>query len=128
MTTFDPNVPHYVYVCYDAEDWVLYIGCSKDPAQRIRQHSSYSWTYWLRHVNVIGPMPTEDAVELEARLINLLAPAYNHHHNNVWQEHRFGQDVINSRLTHEAWVSSPETQAALRRAIDKLRLPEAATA
>jgi hypothetical protein len=34
--------PHFVYRCFDADGALLYIGCSGDPAARVRKHASRS--------------------------------------------------------------------------------------
>lgn len=55
------DASHYVYRLYDADDRLLYIGCSNDPDARIYQHACWGrksgqlaeigpllhhWTYW----------------------------------------------------------------------------------
>lgn len=38
----NPNIPHVVYRCYDADDRLLYIGCTHDIGGRMQVHAS-SW-------------------------------------------------------------------------------------
>jgi hypothetical protein len=75
----DREVPHHVYICYDADDWILYIGRTKDVSHRIWLHTrrNYWWIHELRAVQAIGPMPYEDACDLEGSLIYRLAPLGN---------------------------------------------------
>lgn len=85
----DRDLPHYVYVCYDADEWVLYVGLSKNVANRIAMHVNGGawWLDHLRHVQALGPMPYDDARELEAALIRRLAPIVNRQYNEIWTDH-----------------------------------------
>lgn len=37
------DVPHYLYRCYDADDRLLYIGCSNGPLARVESHRESAW-------------------------------------------------------------------------------------
>ena len=101
-TAAEKALPHYVYVCYDAAEWVLYVGYSKNVSSRIAQHvkCQWWWTEHLRHVHALGPMPYEDARDLETALITRLAPLANTQHNFVWCEHKaaeWADEVMRAR-------------------------------
>lgn len=39
------EIPHFVYRCFDAEDRLLYVGCSNCPPLRLEGHESVAW-WW----------------------------------------------------------------------------------
>lgn len=43
LPTGRPNVPTYVYRCYDAAGRLLYVGRSNQPATRITAHRTHAW-------------------------------------------------------------------------------------
>lgn len=119
MTTeAEKLLPHYVYVCYDAADWVLYIGCSKNVSNRIRQHAPNGWADNLRHVQAIGPLPFDDARDLERALIYRLAPLVNQEHNLVLTEHR--TDEWAAQCAEARARERVAMQPAMRAAINRL--------
>lgn len=119
----DLALPHYVYVCYDADDWVLYVGLSKNVANRIGMHVNGGawWLDHLRHVQALGPMPYDDARELEAALIRRLAPAANRQYNEIWTAHDAAEwKEICSRAREE---NRKAEWAQMVEALNRLRLP-----
>jgi len=72
-----------VYRCYDANDWLLYVGCTCDLPRRMQQHSSQS--LWFPHVaRTEASQPYRDsrrAFDAEAATILAEAPAFNKVHN-----------------------------------------------
>lgn len=37
------DFPHFVYRCYDADERLIYVGCTVDPTGRIATHRTASW-------------------------------------------------------------------------------------
>jgi len=81
------NEPHWVYYIYDAEDQLLYIGCTaKYPATRIislrgetpwiERMAAHHWKAW-QYPN--GPV----AEAMEGRLIDIYHPPINRHRSGV---------------------------------------------
>lgn len=119
----DLALPHYVYVCYDADEWVLYVGLSKNVSARIKTHLGAWWTDHVRHVQAIGPMPYDDARELEASLIRRLAPIVNRQYNDLWCQHQADEWAEVVRRAREA--NRPAEWAQMVEALNTLKLPVA---
>lgn len=88
--TEDRPYPHYVYRCYDAEDRLLYIGCTYDVAGRIRQHQDLNYAsnpasaYLREHMTrwTSEEYPTRlTARKAEKEAIGAEAPLLNIAHN-----------------------------------------------
>lgn len=75
---------HCVYYIYDADDWLLYIGCSANVEQRLRSHrSSKPWRKHIDHVTTSKPMAEADALAFESEEIRRLAPMFNVRDNPI---------------------------------------------
>jgi hypothetical protein len=70
---------HYVYRHYDAVGRPLYVGCSKQPQLRFKQHMHHS-TWWAQLVTysklTVHPTRT-DGIEVEEQEIARLEPLHN---------------------------------------------------
>jgi predicted GIY-YIG superfamily endonuclease len=85
-----PAVRHYVYRCYDADDRLLYIGCTEDLVSRFAVHAS-SWsnpvsgTLNLRMVrHTVEEFPDKaSGRKAEREAIYNEAPLLNLHHQRV---------------------------------------------
>jgi len=78
---------HFVYRCFDAEDVLLYVGCTRDVTKRMYAHRSGKSTSkasrWLSvtmsRVEVDGPHPGRDAGrEAERAAIQAERPLFNY--------------------------------------------------
>lgn len=70
-----------LYRCFDADDELLYVGISKDPAERWKQHRGSAW--W-RHVTMRTVEWYDDraaAERAERKAIQSEGPRYNVQHN-----------------------------------------------
>lgn len=74
---------HYVYRAYDEFGSVLYVGCTKHPEARFRQHlggNSYGGRWfnpWVTRWRVSGPYPKLTALRIEKQWIKDLEPIFN---------------------------------------------------
>lgn len=77
-----PDREHVVYSFYDADDFLLYVGCTADPERRFGQHKS-SKTWWpeVARIEQVTHPDAASAYMAERRAILDLAPRYNRHHN-----------------------------------------------
>lgn len=72
------QLPHVVYLLYDAADVLLYVGISCQPSLRLQAHRNES--VWWSQVATATLHHTRDraaALELERRWIEELKPLYN---------------------------------------------------
>lgn len=68
---------HYVYRSYDADGQLLYVGCTKQPAARHKQHRDGSaWYPYAARFVMCGPMGKVGARALEYKQNNTLGPAF----------------------------------------------------
>lgn len=81
------NADHYVYRCYDADDRVVYIGCTRNIKTRLATHrrgkGGSRASQWLSvcmvRYEVEGPYPSRDAgLEAERRAIQAEQPIFNY--------------------------------------------------
>lgn len=69
---------HFVYRGYDADGVLLYVGCTKGLAQRIKDHEAdHRWIHLARSFRLAGPFNYETARELEREAIHTERPLYN---------------------------------------------------
>jgi excinuclease UvrABC nuclease subunit len=81
--------PHYVYRCYDYAGRLIYVGCSVNPVQRVKQHRYTSW--WgtqILDVRLIV-FPSKDyALQKEREAIGEERPRWNvtgkWNHRSLW--------------------------------------------
>lgn len=76
----EQTTPYVVYVAYDEDGTILYVGQTNDLSQRLhRHHCGYSPVYYLSHRIVIayGAQDRSSARDIEAFLIERLQPKYN---------------------------------------------------
>lgn len=78
-----PPEPHYVYRMYSADRTLLYVGISKHPWKRFKQHHKQKpWINQVRNVSISEPLPTRAAaLEAEAKAIKEEHPVHNIIHN-----------------------------------------------
>lgn len=62
-----PEKPSYVYRVYDADNCLLYVGCSVNPERRMKDHrrDRRLWIPYVSHVEVVGPFPRRQALDIE---------------------------------------------------------------
>ena len=69
---------HFVYMAEDAAGSLLYIGMTKNPRNRAAWHRARSdWFSDFTRARMIGPLPKDDAGELEKLLILKAGPKHN---------------------------------------------------
>lgn len=68
---------HYVYRLYDADDRVLYVGCSSSPLRRLFSHRSKSWGKQVVSVRWYLHEERSAALADEAAQIAELQPPHN---------------------------------------------------
>lgn len=58
---------HFVYRCYDADGRLLYVGCTRRPDARWRQHKAdrHYWTADVARTRMAGPYNYDTAREIE---------------------------------------------------------------
>ena len=81
------HVPHWVYICWDATDEPLYVGCTSNLRARRYQHRyesnglSRHWFHKVESVSLVGPFVGQNARlrarRREATLIASLSPRDN---------------------------------------------------
>lgn len=71
--------PHYVYRCYDAQDRLLYVGCSYNPVARLRQHKSErkSWVSRVARTRMTVWPDRRKALDMERLAIETEHPLHN---------------------------------------------------
>lgn len=112
-----------VYRCFDAEDQLLYVGCTHDVEQRIRAHRASSAFGWRIARITTDTYPTkDDALAVERLAIRDEAPLFN-------VMGRFG-DRSDWTLEHyRSFIAACEPRATsdiVRRRIERLRAESAA--
>lgn len=83
---------HRVYYLYDADGWLLYVGCSANVDKRVACHRRTQ--HWRRHIDIVmtsRPLSERDALALESAEIRRLAPIFN------------VRDNVLGRLLDEEW-------------------------
>lgn len=69
---------HYVYRAFDEFGLLLYIGCTKQPEMRWKQHVSASaWTQYAQRFTLAGPFTRKKALSIEAAAIEAEEPHFN---------------------------------------------------
>lgn len=98
--------PHWVYRVFDADDALLYIGCSLNPAQRLDGHAvSKVWWEFVRSITVESYPTKAEARVAEAAAIAAEKPRYNIKHK--------GERQSQSRtLVPTQWADARELLAA----------------
>lgn len=68
---------YFVYRLFDADDCLLYIGCSSNVRDRLRCHSAKEWGSEIASVTVQGPWSRDGARFVESIAIWNEAPRHN---------------------------------------------------
>lgn len=69
---------HFVYTAWDSAGRPLYVGCSKQPVARQRQHRKSSlWYQYATRFTMTGPYPEETALRVERERIITIRPHFN---------------------------------------------------
>jgi predicted GIY-YIG superfamily endonuclease len=73
------DVEHYVYRCYDAAGHLLYVGCSMNPKQRLKEHRYYRtwWTDRIARVALEGFSDQAAGLAAEKQAIQTGHPIHN---------------------------------------------------
>lgn len=78
-------LPHVVYVAFDADDRVLYVGCSHNLPQRMRRHRQTSpWHSLVARMETTEFPDMAEAETVERDKIQALRPIWNVDHNPRW--------------------------------------------
>lgn len=77
------DLPHYVYRCYDADDRLLYVGCSYNPPSRFRQHRSTEWYGDVARTRLVVFPDRRKALDMERLAIETEGPIHNRQHNRA---------------------------------------------
>ena len=111
------SAPHYVYRCYDAEDRLLYIGCTENLEQRMRVHdwdtpnrASFELMRRMVRCEYEEHPDRESDLRAEREAIMAEAPMLNTHHN-------LGRGM--RALPPVERTSNPEAAAGLRMLADR---------
>lgn len=70
-------LPHWVYRVYDADERVLYVGCTLDPLRRMAEQK---WAHWwddIAHIEWDSYPDYATGREAELSAILFLDPSYN---------------------------------------------------
>lgn len=68
---------HFVYRAYDARGWLLYVGCTKQPTARWREHvADRKWAPKARRFRLAGPYTYATARDLEHAALRDENPKY----------------------------------------------------
>lgn len=115
-----------LYRCFGADDELLYVGISKDPAERWKQHRG---TAWWRHVTMRtvewhDDRPTAERAERKA--IQTEGPRYNVQHNQrpaaVVVKSVVEEPVRSHRTLADVYADRDLTDAQCRRIVALLGL------
>lgn len=72
---------HFIYRAFDEFGQLLYIGCTKDPVKRWKQHRSEggpsTWVQYAKDFKMVGPFLKAEAFAREDVLIEDEKPAFN---------------------------------------------------
>lgn len=124
----NPDAPHYVYRLFDADDGLLYVGCTHDLTMRMRYH--HYRTSWIGEVTrtVVETHPDRRAALLAERAaIVLERPRYNKTHIG-WAPEQVAAIVAATVKTAPAKPSGlagqdePECEAGIMTAAPQLEL------
>lgn len=94
---------HYVYSLLNADERVLYVGCSGDPSMRLRRHLDRPWGNEIAEMRVIPCEHREAAVALERSKIADTQPKYNVDDNPRRSKRPYGvrqQQVLDLLVEH----------------------------
>lgn len=98
-----------VYRCYDADDTLIYVGCSQDVFMRMREHRSRKpWSKRVARVESDQYPSVEQARRAEAALIRALEPLANVQHRP-----RVPSDVLTHSPTDDVLAGVTEAAAIL---------------
>lgn len=119
-------LPHFVYRLYDADDRLLYIGCTRRFTGRLHDHMrEKDWAYEIDHWAISDPYPNQFTARIaEGDAIRREAPIYNVAKRGIPGWMLEGQPEI----THAEWMHRvdrlwPQKVAA----IGRLKMPERAS-
>lgn len=117
------ETPHYVYRCFDADGRLLYVGCSKDPEQRLKQHS-YVYTWWtdrIARVALEGFPDQAAGLAAEKQAIQTEHPFYNRQFRTTdsqranWQPEHY----VNWLTAHLEDPSTSRNSSVVRREVKR---------
>lgn len=73
------ETPHYVYRCFDADGRLLYVGCSMNPEERMKEHRKFRpwWTNRVTRMTLEGFPDQSAGLAAERQAIQTEHPLYN---------------------------------------------------
>jgi excinuclease UvrABC nuclease subunit len=87
MESWRDDQEHIVYRCYDAQDHLLYVGCTYDVYQRMSVHRitprSQQWLPLLTRIERTAYPTRPAALAAERHAIETERPQFNIHHRQV---------------------------------------------
>lgn len=95
-----------VYILYNSQE-ILYIGCSRNVYQRIKNH------YWVKKLKNTGELKSirisyyqkfEDAHEKEAEFINRLKPKYNIYRPPRFYKKRIDLEILDFSIFEQEGI------------------------
>lgn len=117
---------HYVYRCYDAAGQLLYVGCSKNPEKRLKEHA-YFRTWWTDRINriVLKVFPDRlQALLAEEQAIKTEHPIHNKQFRSLdservgWQPEHYVNWLTALLEDPCTGLSRPRTRDEVKRTVD----------
>lgn len=112
---------HFVYRVFDADDRLLYVGCSMRPSLRYQEHRGQSkWFPLAAHFKMQGPFNYDTGRRLEREAIRTESPLWNHDEPKRFRLRAIRLRISNRwfKLEHELqghpnnWLSAHEASMA----------------
>jgi predicted GIY-YIG superfamily endonuclease len=117
---------HYVYRCYDAAGQLLYVGCSKNPQRRIKEHT-FTRTWWTDRIARVVLKVFPDrllALLAEEQAIKAEHPIHNRQFRSLdseradWQPEHYINWLTALLEDPASSLSRPIVQREVKRAAD----------
>lgn len=112
----DPSCrEHFIYFAYDAQGLLLYVGCTMQPALRLKGHEANNapWLEYVVRYRALGPYNYDTARRMERDAINEYQPPFNtdtrdwviwRKRNGALSEHLVQQHMATGKSLNQAVV------------------------